>query len=267
MRIILVTFANKKFRNSRKKLINEAKKLNIFDKFYSYCEHDLPDFILKSAILSFDKGYGFWTWKPYLIKKALQDSAIGDIIVYMDAGFTLNSNSRYKLLQYINLLNNHQNLFFKYSNEIDYGWSNFGENNTLIKNWIKSEIILELSALLKTDNWLFKEKIMAGFFLIKNTEYQNNIISTWFNFSIFKPEFFFDELALNRTKSYNAHRHDQSILSAIIHSLLDNQTLILDEEFEIITNRDVSSISATRRKDAKNIFLGRFRIFLYNLLK
>lgn len=60
----------------------------------------LKIFWVKNAefMMSNRRGYDFWLWKPYVILSTLQDSEPNDVIIYMDAGCTLNLNSISQLL-------------------------------------------------------------------------------------------------------------------------------------------------------------------------
>jgi hypothetical protein len=56
------------------RLINQVKILNIFDKIIGYTDNDLKndvEFWTKHSnfIENNKRGYGYWLWKPYIIKK------------------------------------------------------------------------------------------------------------------------------------------------------------------------------------------------------
>lgn len=73
------------------RLIEQAKSLELFDKITLYKDADLKadtefwekhgDFIEKNK-----RGYGYWIWKPYLIKKSMDSMKDGDILLYADCG-------------------------------------------------------------------------------------------------------------------------------------------------------------------------------------
>ena len=92
--LVFLTFASSNM--SYKRIKNEAIESKLFDKVIAYDEHDLPeDFqqIMKDRISEYGmKGYAYWSWKPYIIKQTLEEMNDGDILLYMDAGSTLNIN-------------------------------------------------------------------------------------------------------------------------------------------------------------------------------
>ena len=93
--LVFLTFASSNM--SYKRIKNEAIESKLFDKVIAYDEHDLPeDFqqIMKGRISEYGmKGYAYWSWKPYIIKQTLEEMNDGDILLYMDAGSTLNINN------------------------------------------------------------------------------------------------------------------------------------------------------------------------------
>jgi hypothetical protein len=74
-----------------KRLALEATNTRLFDKSTAYIDEDLKrdknfwdnhsEFIEKN-----EKGYGYWLWKPYLIRKTMQGMKDGGVLVYADTG-------------------------------------------------------------------------------------------------------------------------------------------------------------------------------------
>lgn len=74
-----------------KRIIQQAKDIGAFDSAYLYNEHDLKndeDFWSKNGRFceQNSKGYGFYIWKPYIIKHKMDGLKNGDILLYLDAG-------------------------------------------------------------------------------------------------------------------------------------------------------------------------------------
>ncbi|MFM1904999.1 MAG: hypothetical protein RLZZ440_2899 [Planctomycetota bacterium] len=53
------------------------------------------------------RGYGLWTWKPAVIGRALTSVPEGDLVVYCDAGCSLNAEGRPRLAEYLALAAGH----------------------------------------------------------------------------------------------------------------------------------------------------------------
>jgi hypothetical protein len=93
----LITFAansNNKFPEIYKasnRLHLQAKKSNLFDTIIEYTEKDLQSDNYfwpkhKEFIKNNPKGFGWWFWKPYIIKKRLEQIPEGDVLTYLDCG-------------------------------------------------------------------------------------------------------------------------------------------------------------------------------------
>jgi len=87
-RRFLVTFATPDFKESLRRLVGSAHRSGQFEDVYIWDETLLrsdPQFRGKE-LLDYDRGIGFWSWKPHIILDALSRARDGDIVVYSDAG-------------------------------------------------------------------------------------------------------------------------------------------------------------------------------------
>lgn len=78
-----------------KRIIRQATNTKLFDKLIGYTDKDLkedPEFWPKHSkfISRHKRGYGYWLWKPYLIKKTMEQLKDGDVLLYCDAGCEIN---------------------------------------------------------------------------------------------------------------------------------------------------------------------------------
>jgi len=85
---VLVSFASGALRASQRR--NRATGLGIggFDAAACYGPGDIDrDFRRRNhAVLAQPRGFGYWLWKPYFIRRALAAAADSDVIFYCDAG-------------------------------------------------------------------------------------------------------------------------------------------------------------------------------------
>ena len=84
MNLKIISFgSNDEYIHLAEKTVQSVKNL------YSNCEtkvfrpKDLPDEINNYA-KSYSKGYGYWIWKPYIIKEALLTIKENDVLLYID---------------------------------------------------------------------------------------------------------------------------------------------------------------------------------------
>jgi hypothetical protein len=248
MNITLVTYADKNFNNSRKKLVEEAKNIGLFTRYFNFGPSDLPSEIKTSLFLKDKIGAGYWLWKPIIIKKAIELSNESDIIVYLDSGCKINRSNHWGFL--FNILKNKEAIFFKYNSDIDYEWGYFGINSTKLGYWCHPQFKDYFNKKINNINWYELDKFMAGVIFIKKSK-NNVIINKWYELALTEPKLFFDEVIETRISNdkFNSHRHDQSVLSILInlYSFCDNVE-ILNEYFELQSKICDSPILTERRK-------------------
>lgn len=86
MKKYFINYASNGFINSQK--IGLASAVNFGFKAQGYGLDDIdPLFYEKNkTIFSFNRGAGYWLWKPYFILRKLNEINYGDYLVYMDSG-------------------------------------------------------------------------------------------------------------------------------------------------------------------------------------
>jgi hypothetical protein len=110
MNIVFITFgSHDNYIDAGHRLINQAKRMNIFKEIILYSPEYLQkdvDFWNKHGtfIINNHRGYGYWLWKSYIIKKTMENMADGDILLYLDCGCELSFTRKDKLLECINIV-------------------------------------------------------------------------------------------------------------------------------------------------------------------
>jgi hypothetical protein len=86
--VVLVNYANNLFRESQKRNRKTAIAFKSFDRVISYNSNDIDNLFLNKnkKILEQKRGNGYWLWKPYFVKKVLEDLKWGDFLFYCDSG-------------------------------------------------------------------------------------------------------------------------------------------------------------------------------------
>lgn len=213
---IFLTYGDDKFKKSRKRIIREAKSLNLFDD--TILETDktiLNDREFKKCLSSpyFNKifnekrGGGYWIWKPYIIQKTLNNMKNGDILVYSDAGCVINNNDdiKTKFIEIFNDLNNDRyNMLL-----------NSLSNKHNEKIWSKGDV-------LKYHNVYNNEKILnegqyeSGRIILIKNDITMEIINKWWEIAKNNPQLFDDsESKIPNKNEFKENRHDQSNMSIL----------------------------------------------------
>ena len=214
---IFITYANEKFALSEKQLLIEARALGIFDKCIGYTPNDLPEFVKANPLMAFARGGGYWCWKPYVIWKTLQEYPKA-IVVYADAGCILQKGKEWD--EWFEMMDSCDTLLQHYREDVYYGWEELYPGvkvSASLNRWAKKSALDYYDGCFKDKKWYEQPSLWAGFVIAKG---KSEVIKEWFEMSMLHPELFYDLYAAEKyvqEESYIAHRHDQSVLSAIAY--------------------------------------------------
>lgn len=129
--IHFITYGNHLFERAKQRLCREATKFYNFKSVKGYGPEDLPLHFSEKYkdILSMKRGGGYWIWKYILLKNKLEEINNGDIVIYLDAGCTLNPQGIKRFDEYLKMLK-----------ESDDGILSFQMQDQLEKWWTTKEI-------------------------------------------------------------------------------------------------------------------------------
>ena len=199
MKKVFITYGDQKYKDSLQRIKKEAEALEIFDEIHLYNDKLLPD-LFQEYVRQYERGGGYWLWKPYVLFDALSKVDEGDIIVYADAGCTLLRHTDWK--DYFRILKRKEAIFFITK----------GKN----KKWCKKEVFTFFNP--NNSLWRNAYQIQATFFMIKKTK-SNEVIKRWYQLATTHPHLFIDIHQDERFKenpSVKEHRHDQAVLTGCI---------------------------------------------------
>jgi len=211
MSIHFITYGDDNFKKSRERICGEATNTKWFStiKYYTNNDYDLDFYNKNKDILDLklgDKGGGFMIWKPYFVKKKLDQIDFDDFLIFLDAGSTINNNGKKKFEEYLNIVAQTETgiLSFKYTN--DY---------FIEKKWTINEIFDYFNV--KNNNEITDTyQILSGLQIIQKKKLSVEIINKWYETVKINPYLFTNYYNDNQNKSYfKDNRHDQSILSII----------------------------------------------------
>lgn len=84
-----LSFADSRMSAALERLGRQAEALDFFDEITLFTEHDLSaEFTSRMGryLTPSCRGFGYWSWKPWVIHHVLQEMEEGDRILYLDAG-------------------------------------------------------------------------------------------------------------------------------------------------------------------------------------
>ena len=209
-RIVFLTFGCEKYYNQVARISSEANKLKCFDDIISLTDKDLlidsnfnylhRDFFTHDK---FCRGFGYWLWKPYIIKERLLKMKDDDILVYVDSGSVINENGRKRIFEYIEMLNldgNHGVLSFQMCHlpEIKY-------TKRALLSYLETNL-----------DDMRSGQFMATVIIIKKNLHSMHIMNEWYRIASINELINDDKGSEEEYKFFQDHRHDQSIYSLLV---------------------------------------------------
>ena len=241
--IYFLTYGDENYKVSSKRLVREARRFGCFREIYSCNKKDLDQqFKLQfKDVLNQRRGAGYWIWKPYLINKYLKRINKGDILVYLDAGCSINKKGFNRFCEYIKMLDNS-----------DQGIISF--DLTHPENLYTNKACFKYFKYKNRDR--NKGQLLAGILIMKKNDLICKQINLWLKTVYENVNLFTDKLTNNENKNFKFHRHDQSVFSLIRKQF--NPLIIKDETFFEDFNSDKARkypFHATRIGDSKKLLL------------
>jgi hypothetical protein len=248
----LITFGGggDHYREAAERLISQSKDFTSIDIRRAYTDADLhSDYYNLFNSLT---GYGFYSWKPYLINAELSELELNDILVYIDAGCELNKRGIRRFEDYLSYTAKNDVLLFEMQHP----------NRFWTKNHPK---------LLGYPEHYFRNQLAATVIILKNNEQTKKLIKSWLDLCSYEGGSLLKDPDGNEPQipGFMKHRCDQSCLS--ICAYLHNVTTIPDEtwfpdwsyarNYPILALRNKTGIPILNKKLKINIFK-RIKTFL-----
>ena len=219
-----ITYGDDKYINSKNRIAQEAKNMNIYDNIIVFGPNDLPSELpdMTKKVLSLPRGGGFWIWKPIIIKHTLDKINEDDILVYADAGCYMNKYGTQRMNEYFEYVSDKQankpfiRFYMDFIQEYKY----------------TSSAILKYFNVFNNDNIKQSGQYVGGVQIIRKCDTSIKIVNEWYNIAITQPLLFTDFYNnIERHIDFVDNRHDQSIFSII--TKLNNQYVytIKDETY------------------------------------
>lgn len=213
--IHIITYADKHFERAKYRLCQEAENTGWFDSIQGYSPNDLTeDFINKyKKILEMPRGNGYWIWKYDIIRQKLNEIKNEDILIYLDAGCSINSQGEKQFYEYINMLNDTQPII-SFQMKLEE------------KQWTTSHIF-DYFNVSNNKNITDTGQIVGGILIMKKNNALTKILDIWGKTLEDNPLLFTDNYNMENQQFYfRDNRHEQSVFSVI--RKMNNPILIDD---------------------------------------
>lgn len=196
-KIYLCTFGTKWFTSSRWRLQQQAYDTGWFRDIFVYGAEDLTDY---NHSFESHQGAGYYWWKPVIIKKSLEKIQNGDILLYLDAGFSIFKEHNLKFYSYLESLKDSDVVGFQIA--------------SLEKHFTKRDLFrfLDIDSKPYTDSY----QMIGGMIFFKKTDFSMNIVSKWEKICTISHMVNDDPSYHDNYNGFIKHRHDQSVISLLV---------------------------------------------------
>lgn len=203
MKSVFVSFADSRYKQALERIKKETEEFG-FDERYFFTEKDLPkDFFKGFSPKIYRRGYGYWSWKPYIVKEMLSKLDDGDILVYSDAGTQWHVSGKQRFEEYMSMLSEKSSILTF-------------QQPFLVKDWTKGDAFNYICP----DNWqeyAMQLQIWAGTFLVKKHNESVELFDKWYDIVKNHKDLITDKISITpNLKGFIEHRHDQSIFSLLV---------------------------------------------------
>ena len=205
MVVKFITFGGgaEKYVEAGKRLLAQAEACGVFDQCQLFLAKDLQadsEFWAQHGafIMQNKRGYGYWLWKPYLIKKMMAQMQNGDKLIYLDAGCEIDLQKKESLIKHLAYVEEDMLI---------------ASRTCIEREFCKIDLILKLEML--DVNYLETFQRQGGAVIYLVCEKTRDFINKWYDLCC-------DYHLLDDSPSYNhnltgfqEHRHDQAIFSLL----------------------------------------------------
>jgi len=202
-----LSFGNRRCRGSLARIRREAAALGRFASIEMADERSLgTDYWSRHAdtVRRHRRGFGLYTWKPHVIRRALGSVPAGDMLVYADAGCSLNAEGRGRLEEYFDLAACQPAEVLAFSLD------------GLVEQWTKRAALVAFAA--DTPDMRRRRMVLAGILVLRAGPAALDLVRDW-EARMADIDIVDDSPSpQGEHPEFRAHRHDQSIFTLLAHA-------------------------------------------------
>jgi hypothetical protein len=168
-----------------------------------------PEFALhRSFVEANPHGWGYWLWKPFLVRSYMDRMKDGEALIYFDAGCEILPQNKEQLSSLLDCLNSNDHMVWNYA---EYPIFN-------VVFWTKQNLLDRVAQEFGLINQLTIPKVWAGSFGFVKTTMNLSLADDWFRLAKADNYSLLDDTPASTPERYLfiEHRHDQSILSILV---------------------------------------------------
>jgi len=213
----LVTYGDSKYTGMKEFFKKLALASSFFDHIHVFSDLDLDPVFYKNIYepIKSCRGGGYWIWKPYFIKKIMDLIDEDDVLIYCDAGSTINGKGVKRFDEYMEMASSSA------TGTVDFNLYLYWEYE-----YTKQEVFNYFNA---SEEIINSNQLFAGILILRKCAHTVRLVDKWYEVAVKHPFLFTDEKIIPQHPGFIDHRHDQSIFSIIRKTYGTN--LIEDETY------------------------------------
>jgi len=220
--VVFCTFADGIAHTSHR-LASEASASECFRSVIQHNRNTLePRFLeIHNQHMQCARGFGYWSWKPWIIRAEIRKLREGQFLLYADSGCTLGDLNSTTAQKKILIQTGMRSLLSKFylSPDLDLVVPLPLEHEQwTIAEWTKADLLNHFSVLNDHDT-LNRTMIEAGRLLLRHTPRVLQFLGLWCdtaaNFHLISDE----PSTISEHKVFREHRHDQAIFNLLLPRL------------------------------------------------
>lgn len=223
MATTLISFADSRLSASAARFESQAAQLAVFSSIKVFSEKDFTTEFqtrFEKHLRPGVRGFGFWVWKPWIIKTKLNLLSEGDILVYSDVGFRINPTGRPRLYEYLSRVKRSESgvLGFQATRPEKAGPVKDDGRSLpawLEKYWSKGDLI-DYFGVRDQPEIVGTPQIQSGLIFFRKCPSSLSFVDQWLE--VYESDFALVDDSESRSNNFNGfreHRHDQSVYSLL----------------------------------------------------
>lgn len=204
-KLILVSFADTRYRNAQKRLNAYTSQFPFTERFFLNETNTFSEaYWKKLKPWLYRRGYGYWEWKAKVIQEYLNKVNDGDIVIWSDVGVFWNSSEKAleRFSEYIKMLDKTDVLVF--------------QEPCIEQEWTKGDV-LEKLRIYDDESICTSFQLWSGCFFLKKSPLTLKLVDEWAKLNLRINELVTDKRSKVPNKpGFKEHRHDQSSFSILV---------------------------------------------------
>jgi hypothetical protein len=222
-RRILVAFADSRLRPSATRLARQAAAMGSYDRVMIMNDRDLaPAFRARyrHQLRPGTRGFGYWVWKPEVLRQVGATCADGDLLHYVDIGCHLHPPGRARLEEYSALADQAESGMLAFALRLPEGhvasrWHGHPPANLIERCWTKGDLLDHLGVRHRSDI-VDTPQVIATSFVMRWGPAVRAFLDQWG--AVWAHDFTLMDDTPSRSDNlpgFIEHRHDQSAFSIL----------------------------------------------------